>query len=93
MSKYTNLKTDYKKGDWYTTGAANDTSQAILDLLKDVDTLEETINDVEETKQDATSRDLKTDSKSIVGAINELKAISGKVEVATKEDIEKLFSK
>lgn len=93
MSKYNNLKTDYKNGDWYTTGAANDTSQAILDLLKDAGTLEESLNDIKTTKQDTTSKELETESKSIVGAINELKKVSGKVEIATKEDIENLFSK
>ncbi len=92
MSKYNNLKTDYKKGDWYTTGAANDTSQAILDLLGDTDTLGKSIKEVKTEKQDAISTELTTKSKTIVGAINELKAVSGKVELATKEDIEKLFS-
>lgn len=85
-----NLKTNYKRGDWFKAEEANATNKAILSLdatqktySKDVDKINGKIGD----------GILKTESGTIIGAINELVDSSVVINNIEKGDIDELFPK
>ncbi len=77
------LRTDYKRGDWFTADGANATNRAILAIDASAKTRDGKI-DVIEGKMG--TGELKTKNNTIIGAINELNDSSSKYEINSIED-------
>lgn len=77
------LRTNYKRGDFFTADEANDTNKAILAIDASAKTRDEKI-DVIEGKMG--TGELKTKNNTIIGAINELNDSSSKYVINSIED-------
>lgn len=83
-----NLKTNYKKGDWFKAEEANATNKAILSLDATQKTYSKEVDKINEKIGDGT---LKTESSTIIDAINELNDSFVSIVDIQNEDIDKLF--
>lgn len=84
------LKTNYKSGDWFRANEANDTNKAILELNKHQELSKTEIDNINDMVGD---EKLNTENKTLTGAINELKELTGEITVDSinKKEINELF--